>query len=436
MQNANNQISHRTDDSVESPPRGNFFVHTLAMIWLVGVIFLDKQMAYVRIGPIYITEFLLASLILTNIRILKKRDVFLFSVLAFYFVGALIKGRDPFFAIRDLAWLYYLLFLRFFPRDFPKKYINIVLLACGIRVIVTISGPILSNELAGLLLQKYRDMAVILFLAGYFSLYKKDGNLGIGNAVFLAVVSFFSDYKSLMVVMFILPFALQIRTHIAKWHSPRRIFALALVSLFLIYNKAATDIMTASVESLNASFAAIGINKRYDTGTAVWRAEIWQKALLTLSTWADILFGEFPGHNFMDSKFLGLKHFHLEGGDRLGVLRSAHNIIVQIFMKTGLFGFLTYGWYYFKCIRKDSHVLSVLYIGALLMAMTADIFEVPSRGPLLFSLFVILEIMFDELSRLNEQQMVTSSVLNDLDLVQTKVHPTDITPLRKSIEGA
>lgn len=412
MQSPDNQIAYQTVEPSGSSATGNFFVHTLALIWLVGVIFFDKRMAYVSIGPIYITEFLLSCFILSNLRILKKSDVFLGCVLGFYFLGAMIKGRNLFFSIRDLAPLYYLLFLRFFPRDFPKKYIHIVLLACGIRVFLTIAAPILSSDLAILFLQKYRDMAVILFLAGYFSIYRKNGNLGIGNAVFLAIVSFFSDYKALMVVMFVLPFALQIRTQIAKWHSPRRTLAFAILTLTLIYNKAATDILVGGVNSLNASFSLVGIDRHYNTSTAVWRAEIWHNALLTLSTWADVLFGEFPGHNFMDSKYLGLKNIPLQGGDRLGALRSAHNIIVQIFMKTGFFGLVVYGWYYFKSIRKDNRTLSVLHISALFMAMTADIFEVPSRGPLLFSLFVILEIMLVEINAADEHQAIATN-LND-----------------------
>ena len=420
----------------EEIPTGNVFVHTLCLIWLVGVIIFDKNMAYISIGPIYITEFLLTTMILSNLRCIKKQELFLFSVLGFYLIGALIKGRDPFFAIRDLSWLYYLLFLKFFPRDFPKKYISIVMFACTLRALLICALPIMNLPMLVLFMQKYRDAAVILFLAGYFSLSSKNGNLSLGHAALLAVLSFVCQYKALMVIIAILPLALPMRNAIARWHTPKRLLIFALIIVLLIYTQTTRDILITGVESLNSSLSIIGVQKHYDTDTAIWRAEIWHRALLTLSTWADLLFGEFPGHNFMNSKYLGIKQFFLQGGDRLGTVRSAHNIIVQIVMKTGLFGLIVYGWYYFRNVKTGNPTLSVLRIASLLLAMTADILEVPSRGPLLFSLFVLLEIIFsDKITVYDGTKRSTPSSLNDRQKNRDS-GDTPPPPLVKEAKGA
>lgn len=399
---------HIANDHMTGDATGNLFVHTLALIWLIGVIFFDKNMAYVSVGPIYITEFLLACMILCNIRKLQAHDVILGCVFVFYFLGGVIKGRDPFFAIRDLAWLYYLFFLRFFPRDFPKKYIDIVIYACVLRAFLTLLTPIMSGEMLLLLAQKYRDAAVVLFLIGYLSLKSKNGNINFGMAIFLMIVSYLSNYKTLIIIVFVTPFLLPMRAYLARIHSAKILLMSAVVLITLVYTNVAGDLLSASVQTINGGISAAGVTKVYSTDTSIWRAQIWHKALMTLSTWTDILFGEFPGHNFMNSKFLGLKRFFLAGGDRLGALRSAHNIVVQIMMKTGLFGLLTFGWYYFKTFKSTHPTFGLLRIFALILAMTADILEVPSRGPLLFSLFVVLEIIYD---RMNQEIGVAEMVV-------------------------
>ena len=373
---------------------GNSFVHALTLFWLVGVIIFDKNFAYISFGPIYITEAVLVSMILANLRRLTFHDYFLIAVVAFYFVGGLLLKRDPFFAIRDLAWLYYLLFLRFFPRNFPRRYIDITIYACWIRVLLIIGAPLMSASMVPIFAQKYRDGVVVLFLAGYFSLKNPNGQLNLGSAVFLCVLSFLTDYKTLLVSVLVLPFLFRHRQTLSKWHSPMRLSLLASLVLVVIYFGEAKWLLKACVEVLNFGLSAAGIDKTYQTGTAIWRAEIWNRALLKLATWNDVLFGEFPGHNFMNSKFLGIKSFSLSGSEQLGVVRTAHNIIVQIVMKTGLVGLLIYGWYYFRTSKSIHPTLGVIRLLALALAMTADILEVPSRGPLLFCLLIILEIRF------------------------------------------
>ena len=69
---------------------GNSFVHALTIFWLVGVIIFDKNFAYISVDPIYITEAVLVSMILANLRRLTFHDYFFIAVVGFYFVGGLL----------------------------------------------------------------------------------------------------------------------------------------------------------------------------------------------------------------------------------------------------------------------------------------------------------------------------------------------------------
>jgi hypothetical protein len=56
-------------------------------------------------------------------------------------------------------------------------------------------------------------------------------------------------------------------------------------------------------------------------------------------------------------------------------------------------GVFVFVWYYVKSGARNIGVLNILRFFALILAMTADIFEVPSRGPLFYCFFVIIEIV-------------------------------------------
>lgn len=366
-------------------------VNLLVLVWLVGIILFDKGFAYIQLGPFYITELVLVALVLGNLRNLRSYDVVFGSLILFYVCGGILLGRDIFFVIKDLAWMYYLLFLRFFPRNFPPSLTSIVILACWVRVgtIIVSATGLIDPWIFG---TKYRDGVVVLFLIGLVALRDRKMKLGYIWVAFFSFVSFLTNYKTLMLVVLLLPFNMALLSPIAAWHSAKKLAWAAIILLVIIYLGGAQLLLEGSVNLLNSLVSLLGSSSEFSTNTALWRAEIWARSLGKLATWNGILFGEFPGQNFMDSKYLGITNFGLSGGDSLGVVRSAHNILVQIVMKTGLIGLIAAGWYYFKVGPESAPILNFLRLMVLTLAMTADILEVPSRGPLFYCLLVILEL--------------------------------------------
>ena len=416
-------IMREYDEEASIASRGNGFVHLFTLIWMVGVILFDKWFAYISIGPIYITELLLVTLMIANFWRITTRDYLLLAVLAFYVIGGLQRGYVPFFVIKDISFFYYLLFLRFFPKDFPAKYVDIVIATCFLRLVLLLASPLVDNSTLYSFGNKYRDGVVVLFLAGVFCQRSKTGIIGFAGACFLGFCSYITDYKALMFAMFILPVLLIVRHPLAKVMTPKRLVFAVFLFIYVVYSGGASYLLTTGVDSLNLLLKATSSARNYDNGTAIWRAEIWSHALMRLNTPMRFLFGEFPGHNFIDSKYLGIKSFFLQGGDALGILRSAHNILVQMVMKTGCAGILFYGYFYFSYSDKNQTVLNVLKLIALILAMTADIFEVPSRGPLLFCFFSILEsgrLRVDRTSQALSQQLSNSIQTDTLILVKNE----------------
>lgn len=376
------------------------FVHFLTLFWMLGVIFLDKTFAYISIGPIYITEITLGVMILARLRDIRASDIVLGAIFVFYIAGGLIKGRDLFFSLKDMAWLYYLFFLRFFPRRFPDKYIDLIVYACWVKVAIIFCYPILEGP-SRLLVHKYRDSAVVLFLATYHALKSEKGRVGLGLAGVFLAASYFSNYKALMLCMVFFPIALNFRNIANRLNRTASIGAVLAALFLVIYFGGSSWILSASIKTLNFLLAIVGVESSFSDDTAIWRAEIWTRAFNRLNGIAGLIFGEFPGHNFINSKYLGV-NFALAGGDQLGVLRSAHNILVQIVMKAGLLGLFVFIWYYVKSATKNIGVLNVFRAFTLLLAMTADILEVPSRGPLFYCFFVIIELIAERRGHLSK----------------------------------
>lgn len=392
------------------------FLHLFTLIWLLGVIFLDKTFAYLSFGSIYITEFLLVLLIISEWKNLRTSDVFFIGVVCTYIAVGALLGRDIFFVIKDMSWLYYLLFLRFFPKDFPSKYIDIVVWACVVRLGIIFMYPVLLNpgssggSVFDVLTSKYRDGVVIMFLLCYATLKSERKIPSIQTLVFLSIASFLTIYKTLILAVLAYRFFLTFGETVSRFYSMRRMLIVGAVLTIIIYTKQAETLLFAGVDALNVISYLTGIGEHFSTGTATWRAEIWTRALWKLVTPVDMLFGEFPGHNFIDSKFLGIKSFPLAGGDRLGNLRSAHNILVQMLMKTGVVGVILFCWYYFKQAKTTLLPLRISQLMVLVLALTADILEVPSRGPLAFCLFMILRMRFETNSK---AEVVAQSKLHD-----------------------
>lgn len=389
----------------KSRDRGGF-LNLFLLFWMLGVIFFDKHFAYIRVGPIYITELVLSSLIIFNFRRIRKEDVILGSAFIFYLVGGVLQKRDLFFAVKDMAWMYYLLFLRFFPRNFPEKYIDIVLYASWSRVLIIFCYPIMGQGLGDILAHKYRDSAVVFFLVAYYSLRNPSGRLNLLMLGLLTFVSYLTGYKTLLICLLLLPLIFWLRGRVSRLHSPYRLAIATMLIIWASYYGASAKILELSIDFLNSVVSTFGSESQYSTGTALWRAEIWRSALNRIDGYVGFLFGDFPGLNFMDDKYLGIK-LALMGGDRLGVVRSAHNILVQIFMKSGFLGFVIFGWYYFRTVKSDLVVLNIFRLLTLVLAMTADILEVPSRGPLFYCFFAIIEIKFSSDTR-NSDLKLTS----------------------------
>jgi hypothetical protein len=257
---------------------GNSFIHGLTLFWIVGVILFDKAFAYISVGPIYITEFTMSAMILYNFRRLKFSDVFLIGTVVFYIIGGIIAGHDPFFSVRDMAWLYYLLFIRFFPRNFPTKYINFVILACWMKIFLLILYPIL-GAFSPAQFNKYLEGILILFLYSLTSLSKRKQSVSLLSSVFFTFLSIIAYYKTLIFVVILLPILLPLRKSISKIHSRTGILVLCTIVLFTIQQGGINKTMFLLIDGLNFAMDFVGSGTSFTTGTARWRGEIWRFAL-------------------------------------------------------------------------------------------------------------------------------------------------------------
>jgi hypothetical protein len=388
-------VQRNPDISDDADSRGNSIANLLVLFWMCGVIILGKRFAYLSVGPIYITELTLVVLIVSNFWRITTKDYFLIGAVLFYAAGGILKGYDWFFVIKDICFMYYLLFMRFFPKDFPGSYMDIVLKACFLRMAMVYISPLILGlsgiNILALTSEKYGDGVVILFLAGYFAMRDPGGRVSPGAMIALALMAYICDYKTAMIAIAALPLSLAAKDKIVARINFGSVSIFMITILAVTYSRGSHALLVWFVDLLNVAMDVVGSSRTYSTGTAIWRAEIWSQAVTKLYSVPEILFGQFPGFNFINSNFLGIKSFFLSGGDGLGTLRSAHNIVVQIFMKSGIVGMLIYGYFYLSWGDKRNPITTILKIFALVFAMTADILEVPSRGPLLFCLMAILE---------------------------------------------
>lgn len=385
----------------DTTARSDIYSCSFLLVWLIGTIFLGKDFAYIHVGPLYITEMALGVLVMNNINRLRMSDVFIMFAVFAYVVAGTIRHESFTFAGKDIIWLPYVMFLRFFPRNFPHKYIQIVIACCFIKVVCCFATPVVELFHA----QKYRDGVTILFVF-LFMFLKTRGNLGIPVILGFLVLSVCIAFKTLMLVMLIAPFVMKVKIPWERYITPIKFFSALVVIVFMIKFDVSRTILAGSVDLLSSIAPLFGVDVGgIDNGTSDWRADIWYRAINNIFRDNEVLFGQLPGFNYMDDKYLGRK-LNLFGGDTLGVVRTGHNILVQMMMKAGFVGVIIYVWYFFKNLPDRGRMACFFIVAVFGLALTADVLEVPSRGPLFYCLLIMLSrLRSEELSSdVNYQQ--------------------------------
>lgn len=380
--------------------------NAIVMVWLCGCLMVGKAFAYIHVGPLYITEFVLGLLILNNASRLKTSDFIFAAILVIYLgVGTILYGNF-FFSAKDMAWFYYLGFLRFFPRNFPNSHIKAVVLCSYITLVIvvllrvgpTYIIPILPFKMSILLvygtliiISKYYTGIVLFFCYTLYSL--QHNKIKFVPFLIFAAVAVCMNFKTAIVIALLYPLLLKCKSPILKIFNVKTLAALAMAGVLIMYMNLVGQVMVYAVSVLNDIMGVFHVHAHFFESTATWRSDIWTRSLDILFQKKSLLFGEFPGHNFMDSSLLG-NDLNLEGGDQLGVLRSAHNILVQMMMKTGIVGIVVWLVYLFKWLGENNRFEVILFaVIVIVLGMTCDLFEVPSRGTTFFSYVVILQLM-------------------------------------------
>ena len=389
------QLSHHWFSEYPSIERddtacSDIYSSCIILFWIVGTIFYGKDFAYLHLGPLYITEMVLGMLLLNNLSRMRFSDIFLLIVVvAYVMLGTMHHGSFT-FAGKDMIWMPYLFFLRFFPRNFPTGFVKLVVGCCFFKAITLTLLPVVEI----FHVQKYRDCLIILFC--YLYLYLKGhGKIRWPYILFFIVISVIIGFKTLILVMLVAPFVLRLNTRWEKLITPLNALLGALLVLLMIKTDLSRGVLLASVDILNNLAYCLNINMQFDSGTGDWRAAIWNRAINNLYRDRELVFGQLPGFNFLDDKYLGGK-LNLGGGQGLGIVRTGHNILVQMMMKAGIVGVIFYGWYFFRNLPDRSRLLVFFALSVFSLALTADVLEVPSRGPLFFSLFVVLSGLKNE----------------------------------------
>lgn len=368
---------------IEPLARRATFVDYVTTVWLVGVILMGKDFTYLSIGPLFVTELMLAALIFAQRRHVRIWDVVFLTLVAGYILLGWLKHGTFFFAVKDIAWLYYVAFLRFFPRDYPLSLARLVVRAIGFKVFLLPLGIVM-----GIGVEKYLDGILLAF---YLSLRIKAQPQRFPWLVYgwSLMVAYAIDFKTCMVVLAFFPLLASARSDARPIFHMRHFAVVAAIVISIALFDLARPLLAGSVDALNTTLSFMGVDRIYNPGTATWRADIWTRALLHLSRDSELFFGQLPGFNFLDQKYLGVK-IALFGGNNLGVVRAAHNIVVQMMMKTGILGVVAYISYSVLAFQTKDRLTSIFQISVLLMAMTADILEVPSRGPVFYCLLVMI----------------------------------------------
>lgn len=362
---------------------GSTFLEKFVFFWLCGTCIFGKNFSYINIASLFITEVTLGALMFANRDRLKPADLVFFGAVLAYILGGWYKHGSFFFAVKDISWFYYLGFLRFFPRDLPRHLINgIVWVVIAKVALMPVTAPF------NILIEKYLD-GILIFFALAWKLNQGEGKFPWGFYWIALIASFAINFKTCIVMVAVLPLFFG-RVAFKKFSlKPLHIVVAFGLMLYAVVFGLAQDAMIFAVDILNECLEMLGVNRTYSPGTAIWRARIWTGGLMHLLRDSEIFFGQLPGFNFVDAKYLGIK-IALAGGNDLGVLRAAHNVVVQMVMKTGLVGISLFIWYYFRSFRSDNRAISFFQIAVIVMAMTADVLEVPSRGPPFYCLVVIL----------------------------------------------
>lgn len=371
----------------ENEPQCSVALQYLIFLWLAGVMLLGKTFCYLGISPLYVTELVLGLILFENRRRLMPADIVMLGVTGGFAVGGYWRWGEALMVGKDLAWLYYLLFLRFFPRNFSdelrQRLILIALLTVPLQVVSFLVDGMPGFE------EKYRTVITYLFLLLVFMVRQK-GRATLPQIAVAVAMGLLSDFKT-SIVMPVVAVLLSRYDSWMRWRRlPMALFLMSVSFLIVIALNGSETILTLAVDALNAlsSFASLG--KTWATGTATWRAEIWTSAIDRTLRDGRFLFGELPGHNFLDWRFLGnLQLRDLGGGEELGIVRTPHNILVLIVVRTGIVGLAVFTYFYWRWVPKNKYAM-ILNACVIVCALTSDILEVPSRGPLLYCLSWLL----------------------------------------------
>ena len=387
----------------------------LVLFWMVGCIISGKSFAYLSLGPIYITEGVMICLILQNFKKLTISDLWFFIFIFFYIIVGAFKYNNFFMVLKDTSILYYLSFVRFFPRNFPQKYLKIAMAAVGITLCLSSLGLVGVQLLP--LAGKYE--AGVSLMAFAFYVYQKRGNrFEIGSLMFFIMMALLLNFKTLIICFGILPVLGRVKPIVAWFFKPWKMTVLSFCVLAMIGFGYAKEVTKFPVHLLS-SITDATIGRSYSTDTASWRVRIWESGVSNLMRDKQVLFGTFPGFNFINVKFLNLKIRDRnaieprDGGSLGGANRLAHNFLVQLIMKFGIVGVAFFFVFLTKFQGVASKNLLLFETSILLLAATSGLLEVPSSGPLFYSFLIALKS--------NENQSEIVKKRSDLPLA---LHPS------------
>lgn len=386
-----------SDNSASASP----MLLKLILFWIIGCVLSGKSFAYFSFGKIFITEFVLGCLIIQNLRILKKSDFIFLGIIAFYIGGGLILNPDWYYVIKDISILYYLLFLRFFPRNFPQSYLRIAMFFVYVEIFLIFILVAFNISLIPLP-DKYGSSVSIVSLF-FYRYIKRENRLSLLDVFVFMCIAVMIEFKTLIILFAIMPLIKGVLPFIKALSKTRSFFLASLLFVGIISANQGEKLLKLPVELLSSASQTLG-GHGYATDTASWRVRIWERGLRGLVNDGGLIFGTFPGYNFINVKFLNLKSREQnaiastsEGA--AGVNRLAHNFVIQIIMKSGFFGLFVFFYYFFSFQKDRTTPILTFQTIILILALSAGLLEIPSHGGIFYCFLIALAEFQSSLSR-------------------------------------
>lgn len=360
----------------------------VGVFWFCGLILFGKDFTLIGIHPIYINEVVLAILALGHFRqALPSALVCFVTFVAFVICGALEHG-SLIFAAKDMLWLECVMFICVFPRRMSLLQLKTVGMAVALRLAALI---LMSIGLLESRINPYSDGVMVVCVTAAISLVSGKKTL-FWALPFLLLASMGSTFKTATIAVFAIPILFKFRSFSLLAVSPWSI-AFSLVVVIVVITKGwALDVMIAAVDWMNVLLGAFGLSMEPGHGTSFWRAVVWDRLMKIWFSRGQFLFGELPGHNFMNPKLLQVSGWGgITGGEGMGINRSPHNFLVLVLLRSGLVGLALYfGALYSSGVLRHLKELAPLLAVALILGFTGTVMETPYAAPIIYVTFSLL----------------------------------------------